>query len=127
MNISITRLNDREEFWNEILFLAKDNTRVVGYCKLKITKNNIGNTDTYVVPEYRHQGIGYKLKKFVLSYGFCKLNLKGFATAVYRKNYASIGNLYKAGYKPIKRYSNKKAIRFHIWKWEYFRKYRRNK
>lgn len=110
--IRVKRLNDPDADWLEVLFLAYRWWRVVGYCKLKI-KDNIGNTDVFVLPEYRRMGIGFRLKAKAIEYAFSH-GARQMRAAIFKNNEPSIMNCLKQGYHIIKRYSTKTTLRLHL-------------
>lgn len=112
--MKIYRLNDPEEFWPWILFVATEKGKPVGYCELKMI-GEVGNTDVYVVSGHRKKGIGYNLKLTAIDYAF-KHGVKTMKTAINRQNIASWSSCIKQGYRIIKRYSNKRDYRLHLHK-----------
>lgn len=102
-----------KQFWNELLIVAKLNENIIGYCKVRVN-NNVGNTDVFVVEKYRGNGLAGYMKQYAIDTCFNVFHCKWMKTAIYRKNKASIKAIKKQGYYAVKRYSNKKAIRFHL-------------
>lgn len=71
----------------------------VGYCACRVRENGEAYTDVFVDEKYRGQGIGFKLKEMALTYAFTETKATVAASYCARKNYASIGNMMKEGYR----------------------------
>lgn len=95
---------------NNIIFIAKDNNKIVGYIYCKIDSIEDGPTSNlealidglYVEKEYRNQGIATKLINFAINWAKEK-NVKNIYLNVLEKNKDAINLYYKKGFKNFER------------------------